>query len=253
MASNNEIIALKYIKNDNKILLTINNNSSPLLNLWDLNNFEHIFNQEISIKENYGRDFLYNNIFIEKIKNDYFIILIPSKNCNDYILYKFYLLNGKYYLQQFFSQINQINNPKNNKKIIIDFKFFLNSKTGIIIYNTSIDFYEIDLDFDKNCVIKHNINYNFNILPNSISISNEYNFLSFITSKGNCLIYDINYINRETIKPYEQEDFIISKLCKDSLFLGTNNGKIYVYQLSDYKLKYYINYNKLCLLKKNFK
>ena len=45
MASNNEIIVLKYIDNDNKILLTINNNPSPLVNIWDLKNFENIFNQ----------------------------------------------------------------------------------------------------------------------------------------------------------------------------------------------------------------
>ena len=252
MASDNEIIALKYIDNDDKLLLTVNNNPTPLFKIWDLKNFENIFNQEISIKEKYGIDFSFNNIFIAKIKNDYFIILIPSNNCNDYILYKFYLLNGKYYIEPFFSLINQINNTKNNKNIIIDFKFFLNSKIGIIIYKTSIDFCEIDLDNDKNCTIKKNINYNFNILPYSISISKEYNFLSFITSKGNCLIYDINYINRETIKPYNQDDFIISKFFKDSLYLGTNNGKIYVYQLSDYKLKYYINYNKLYLFKKEF-
>ena len=249
--SSNEIMVMKFLDNDNKILLTINSNSSPLINIWDLNNFENIFNQEILLKENYGIDFWFDKIFVEKIKNDFFLIFIPSKNSNDYILYKIYYFNGKSYLEPFFSEINQINNKKKNKSAIIGFKFFFNTSIGVIIHDTSIIFCEIDFD-DKECLIKKNIDYNFNILPNSSSISNEYSLLSLITSKGNCLLYDINFNNKTTINPFNQDDFTISFFSQDSLYLGTNNGKILVYQLSDYKLKYYINYNKIYLFKKEF-
>ena len=254
--STNELIILKYFDNDGTILLTISNNSSPIINIWDLKTFENIFNQDISIKDDYGIDFFIENIFIEKISNNSFIILISSINSNDYILYKFYLLNNKFYLEPFFSNINQINKEKNNNNNIIGFKFFLNSQTGIIIYKHSIEFCEFDFDNnnnnDKKCIKKNYINYNFNILPNSYSISNDYNLLAFMTSKGNCLLYDINYNNKTTINPYNQDSFTISFFSQDSLYLGTNNGKIFVYQLSDYKLKYYINYNRIYKFKKEF-
>ena len=254
ITTSDEIKTLKFIDNYNNILLTINNNSSPFINLWDLNNFENIFNQKISVKENYNIDIEIDNIFVEKVKNNYFIVFICAKNSKDFVLYKFYILEGKYHLKPFLSQINQIKNDKSNtnRDNIIGFKYFLNSSIGVIIYNTSIEFCEIDYDNDKFFSIKKNIKYNFNILPNSYSISNEYNLLSFITSKGNCLLYDINFNNKTTINPYNQDDFIISNFFNDSLYLGTNNGKIFVYQLSDYKLKYYINYNKIYLFKKEF-
>ena len=252
LSSLDEIIVLKFIDNENKSLLTINNNQTPLINVWDLNIFENIFSQEISIKNNYNIDFKIAKIFIEKIKNNFFLILISSQNSDDYILYKFYLLNDKYYLEPFFSQINQITNEKINKSQIIGFKFFLNSSIGVLIYNSSISFFEIDIDGEIKFNLKKNITFNYTILPNSFSISYDYNLLSLITSKGNCLLYDINYNNKTSINPYNQDDFNISFFSKDSIYLGTNNGRIFVYQLSDYKLKYYINYNKIHLFKKEF-
>ena len=254
ITASNEIMALHFIDNYNRILLTISNCSSPLIYLWDLNNFENIYNQTLTIKDNYGIDFSIDNIFVEKVKNNYFFIFITSKNSNDFLLYKFYMVEEKYYLEPFYSHINQIKNDKSqkNKDNIIGFKYFLNSNKGVIIYNESIDFCELDSDNDKLFSVKKNIKYNFYILKNSYSISSDYNLLSFITSKGNCLLYDINYNNKTTINPYNQDDFIISNFFNDSLFLGTNNGKIFVYQLSDYQLKYYINYNKIYLFKKEF-
>ena len=252
LSSSDDIIVLKFIDNENKLLLTISNNPIPSLNIWDLNIFENIYTQEISIKNIYNIDFSIANIFVEKIKNNFFLILLSSQNSDNFILYKFYITNEKYFLEPFFSQINQIQNEKFNNNHIIGFKFFLNSNTGVLIYNSSISFFEIDINSDINFIFKKNIPYNFNILPNSFCISYEYNLLSIIISKGNCLLYDINYNNKTSINPYNQDDFNISFFSKDSLYLGTNNGKIFVYQLSDYKLKYYINYNKIYLFKKEF-
>ena len=251
LSSPNEIVTLKFIDNNNKILLSIHNNSNPLINIWDLYNFNKIFNQDISINNNYGINFPISNIFVEKIRNNLFIIMISSSLTCNYILYILYKSEGKYHLEHFSSQINQNNNEINEQNIIIGFKFFLNSQKCVIILKTSLLFCEIDFS-NKSCEIKKNINYNFNILPNSLSISNEYNLISFVSSKGNCLVYDINCNNRAKISPYNQDDFSISYFNQDSIYLGTTNGKIFVYKISDYKLKYYINYNKIYFFKKEF-
>ena len=70
LSTSNIIIALKYIDIKNKILLAIDNNKSPLIYIWNLNNMQNIFNQEILIKDNYGFDFPISNIFIETIKKN---------------------------------------------------------------------------------------------------------------------------------------------------------------------------------------
>ena len=246
-----EICTLKFIDNYNQILLTIDNNISPVLNIWDLQTFQNIFNQEISIKNSYGVYFTTSSIFVEKAKNDLFIIFISSLTCNDYIIYTLDLSTDKYALEPFFIQINQITTEKNESSQIIGFKYFLNSQICIIIYKSSIEFCEFDYD-DKSLSSIKAIDYNFNILPNSLSVSTEYNLISYISSKGSCLVYDINCNHKSTINPYNQDDFTISYFNQDSLYLGTNTGKVFVYQISDYKLKYYISYNKIYLLKKKF-
>ena len=246
-----EICILKFIDKYNQILLTIDNNISPVLNIWDLQTFQNIFNQEISTKNSYGIYFSTSNIFVEKAKNDLFIIFISSLTCNDYIIYTLYLSNNEYVLEPFSIQINQITNEKNASNQIIGFKYFLNSQISIIIYKSSIEFCEFDFN-DKTLNSIKTIDYNFNILPNSISVSNEYNLISFISSKGSCLVYDINLNHKSAINPYNQDDFTVSYFYQDSLYLGTNTGKVFVYQLSDYNLKYYISYNKIYFLKKKF-
>ena len=246
-----EICILKFIDKYNQILLTIDNNISPVLNIWDLQTFQNIFNQEISIKYSYGVYFTTSSLFVEKVNNDLFIIFISSLTCNDYIIYTLYLSNDEYVLEPFFIQINQITNEKNTSNQIIGFKYFLNSQICAIIYTSSIEFCEFDFN-DKTLSSIKLIDYNFNILPNSLSISKEYNLISFISSKGSCLVYDINCNHKSTINPYNQDDFTVSFFYQDSLYLGTNTGKVFVYQISDYNLKYYISYNKIYFLKKKF-
>ena len=246
-----EICILKFIDKYNQILLTIDNNISPVLNIWDLQSFQSIFNQEISIKNSYGVYFTTSSIFVEKAKNDLFIIFISSLTCNDYIIYTLYLSNGEYVLEPFSIQINQITNEKSTSNQIIGFKYFLNSQICVIIYKSSIEFCEVDFN-DKTLSTIKTFEYNFNILPNSLSVSTEYNLISFISSKGNCLVYDINRNHQSTINPYNQDDFTVSYFYQDSLYLGTNTGKVFIYQISDYNLKYYISYNKIYFLKKKF-
>jgi len=246
-----EISILKFIDKYNQILLTIDNNISPVLNIWDLQTFQNIFNQEISIKNSYGVYFTTSSIFVEKAKNDLFIIFISSSTCNDYIIYTLYLSNNEYVLEPFSIQINQITNEKSTSNKIIGFKHFLNSQICVIIYKSSIEFCEFDFN-DKTLSSIKTFDYNFNILPNSISVSKEYNLISFISSKGSCLVYDMNLNHKSTINPYNQDDFTVSYFYQDSLYLGTNTGKVFVYQLSDYNLKYYISYNKIYFLKKKF-
>ena len=258
LSTSNIIIALKCIDIKNKILLAIDNNKSPLIYIWNLNNMQNIFNQEILIKDNYGFDFPISNIFIETIKKNYYLIFISSLNSDDFILYILYLSNDKYYLEPFCSQINQITNDtknNNNEKSqnnIIGFKYFLNTETFIIIYKSLIEFYEININ-NRNITLRKKIIFNFNIMPHSFSLSYDHNLFGFITSEGNCLIYDINYVKKARIKPYNEDIFTVCFFNQGSLFLGTNNGQIFVYQIkNDNSLKYYINYNKIYLFKKEF-
>ena len=251
LTSSNDIYTLKFIDNYNQILLTIDNYLSPYLNVWDLQTFQNLFKQEISIKNNYGLYFATSNIFVEKVKNDLFIIFISSLTCNDYILYLLYLSDDKYILEPFSSQINQNNIDKSNSNKIIGFKYFLNSKISVIIYKSSIEYCEFNFN-NKSFSSLKNLDFNFNILPNSLSISNDYNLISFISSKGNCLVFDINCINKSTINPYNQDSFTVTHFYQDSLYIGTNTGKVFIYQISNYQLKYSISYNKIYYFKKEF-
>jgi hypothetical protein len=188
---------------------------------------------------------------VEKVKNALFILFISSLTCNDYILYLLYLSDDKYFLEPFLSQINQNSNDKSNSNKIIGFKYFLNSKVSVIIYKSSIEYCELNYN-NKTFVSLKNIDFNFNILPNSLSISNDYNLISFISSKGNCLVFDINCANKSTINPYNQDSFTATYFYQDSLYIGTSTGKVFIYQISNYQLKYYISYNKIFFIKRDF-
>ena len=251
LTSSNNIYTLKFIDNYNQILLTIDNYLSPHLNIWDLQSFQNLFNQEISIKNNYGLYFATSHIFVEKVKNDLFIVFISSLTCNDYILYLLYLSDDKYVLEPFSSQINQNSIDKSNSNKIIGFKYFLNSKISVIIYKSSIEYCEFNYN-NKTFVSLKNLDFNFNILPNSLSISNDFNLISFISSKGHCLVFDINCVNKSTINPYNQDSFTITYFYQDSLYIGTNTGKVFIYEISNYQLKYYFSYNKIYFIKKKF-
>ena len=251
LTSSNNIYTLKFIDNYNQILLTIDNYLSPYLNIWDLQTFQNLFNQKISIKNNYGLYFATSNVFVEKVKNDLFIVFLSSLTCNDYILYLLNLIDDKYALEPFSTQINQNCIEKSNSNKIIGFKYFLNSKISVIIYKSSLEYCEFNYN-NKTFVSLKNLNFNFNILPNSLSMSNDYNLISFISSKGHCLIFDINCVNKSTINPYNKDSFTVSYFYQDSLYIGTNTGKVFIYEISNYHSKYYISYNKIYFFKKEF-
>ena len=70
--------------------------------------------------------------------------------------------------------------------------------------------------------------------------------------KGSCLIYDQNGNNKPSINPIGQEYFVCCKFERESICLGTNNGKVYIYNIYDNKPKYFINYNSILRIRHNY-
>ena len=99
---------------------------------------------------------------------------------------------------------------------------------------------------------KFKIDFPFKLINNSLQISKEINIISFLTIKGNCLIYDQNGNNKPSLNPTGQEYFIFCKFERESICLGTNNGKIYIYNIYDNKPKYFINYNSILKIHRSF-
>ena len=112
-------------------------------------------------------------------------------------------------------------------------------------------YYNIDLD-QESMNEKFKIDFPFKLINNSLQISKDINIISFLTAKGNCLIYDQNGNNKPSLNPTGQENFIFCKFERESICLGTNNGKIYIYNIYDNKPKYFINYNSILKIRHNY-
>ena len=115
--------------------------------------------------------------------------------------------------------------------------------------NNCLQYYLIDTqnalynNKNKKEVIKlyNKIVFPFKLKGNSLSISNKYELLGFITTKGNCLIYSKNGDSIQSINPLDKEEFFtVTHFSGNSLCLGSNFGKIYIYSNEDFKLKYFI-------------
>ena len=246
LISNNEIINFQFIEDTEKILLTIDGSSSLKIDIWSLITFENIFSHEITPKIKLN----ISNIFIEKFRNNFFLILITSKDPLYNSLYIFYLLNNKYNIDLFCDLFNSENKFDN----ITGLKVFYNSDKFIVLTKNNIEYYSMNFD-QKNCTLIKKINFIFDLLPNSLSLSKNYNIFSFISvNKGSCLIYDQNALNKAIINPVNLNNFSTSFFDdkNNSLCLGSNNGTVFIYSISDYKLKYLIGCNEIYFIKKQF-
>ena len=230
---------LKLINDSDNILLIITNSSFPILSIWQIPSFIGIYSREITTQSN----FEVGQIFFEKINSITYLILITSKNNNsDNFLYSLNVLkNGKYDIT-FFGKLKYIITK------ITGFNIFYNSNHIVFLMSHNLQYYTIDLKNEK-CILKKNINFSFKLKENSIRISKINNLLCVLTTKGNCLIYDQNGINKPTINPLGQECFTTCEFCENSLCLGTSHGNIYVYNIYGFKLKYMIRYNDISSIK----
>ena len=246
-STKNEILALKYIDQKEHLLLSIDKSSRPLLCVWELPSFEEVFSQEIAIILN----FKISNVFIEKISSTSFVIIITSIDCN-----LLYFLNDENNNSYNLVKIGQIQNIPTE---IENFKCFYDDIYLIFISNNILYYYLINIQNIFNSYKKDTIRlfnkivFPFKLIGSSMSISNRYNLMSFITSKGNCLVYNKNGENRPSINPLDKyENFTISHFSGDSLCLGTDTSKIYIYNVDNFKLKYFIKDKILNSLKLKF-
>ena len=71
-----EIILLKFLDKQEKLLVTIDNSLAPVICIWELPHFEQIFFKEIVLSSE--KNFTISNIFFEQIYQDIYLICITS-------------------------------------------------------------------------------------------------------------------------------------------------------------------------------
>ena len=233
------ILSLKYIQDDLNILIVISdNNPFPILSIWKVPSFQGIFSQELVFKN----DLNFENIYIEQLNSYTLIILIMNKIEAEHYLYSLNILNGMKFEINFFGKIKNIL-PK-----IIDFGSFYRNNEIVFLMKHNLQIFSLDLFRAKN-TLKKNINFSFRLKANSLDISKITNFLSVLTEKGNCLIYDNNGINTTNISPIGQEIFKTCQFCDKNLCLSTSNGDIFVYNIYGFILKYMIKNEDILYIK----
>ena len=240
----NEIILLKYLDESKKLLITIDNSAFPLLCIWELPSFNQIYSTNIIISSE--KNFCLSNIFLEQIYQEIYLIIITSNLGNNFL---FILKNqnelSNNYSLELFGKLIYI------KDIIYGFKVFYNSKDIIFITEKNLLYYNLDLD-KENCIEKMKIDFPFSLINNFLRINKDINIITFLTSKGNCLIYDQNGNNKPSINPIDQEYFTACEFEGYLICLGTNNGKIYVYNIYNNKPQFFIHYKAILRIKNNF-
>ena len=232
---NTEISIFKFLDIKEQILLIINKSENPLLSIWKLPSFEEIYSQEINL--NSRKKFNFNEIYVEKLYSNIFIIIISAIDCC--LLY--YLEHGN--LTNF--KIRKIGFIPKISFLIEGFKCFYDDIYFIFISNNTLLYYLIDAqnkNISEKIKLYKKIVFPFKILQNSLIISNLFSLIFFLTSKGNCLIYDKKGENINSINPLNKEEYFISiNYDQNLLSLGTNNSKVYIYDIkNNFKLKYFI-------------
>ena len=238
-----EISTYKFLDSKEQLVLIINKSSHPLLSIWKLPFVEEIYSKEILFEKKFN----FNGIYVEKLYTNLFLIIISSNDCN--ILY---CLKHENYTNFKIEKICKIPKMENE---IEGFKCFYDDIYLIFISNNNLLYYLIDLKNKNQEVIQlyQKITFPFKLRKNSIVISNKFKQIFFITTKGNCLIYNKKGESLKSINPLNsQENFVSIFLDDTSLCLGTDTTKIYIYNIIDYKLIYFIKEQSLINIKLNF-
>ena len=213
------IISVKYLRDNLNILIVISvGDPCPILSIWKIPSFQGIFSQELII----NNEFEIDNIYIEQYNSSTLLILIINKDDNEHYLFVLNILNEEKFEINYFGKIKNIL-PK-----VIGFGSFYKSNDIAFLMNYNLQLFSIDL-YKTQYSLKNNINFSFKLKENSLIISKITKFLSVLTEKGNCLIYDNNGINFSNINPIGQEIFTCSKFCEKVLCLGSSIGNIYIY------------------------
>ena len=239
---------IKYLDKEKNIFIKINKRQYPVLSIFSLDGSkEYIYSKIIPVEEGFN----ISNIFIDRFRYNLFFILLSGINRN--ILYFFHLTN--------------ITNISNNKYSLIpigklqkldlevtDFKCFYNDDLLICTTRNSIIYYKINLQ-NQTCSLYKNIPCHFSIKSRTLKIDRKNGFISFLSLKGECLIYDKegNFINniKCPLNNNEYFNFNIFSDFNDSLCLVTNKGNILLYDIEyqsheeyyNFKVKKFIKYS----------
>ena len=230
---------IKFLDKEQNILLIINKSQFPLINIISINNNNdmvksNIFSKIIPIEEN----FHISNIFIDRFRYNLFLILLSGINKN--ILYFFHLTNMKN------NKYSLIPNGILQKLYIevIDFKSFYNSDLIICTTRNSMVYYKINLE-NQICSLYKRVQLQVGIKSKSLKLDRKNGFISIITSKGECLIYDKEGNNINNIKnPLNNDEYFCFNIFSEfnnSLCLVTNKGNILLYEIENQN--YYDEYN----------
>ena len=240
----NEILLIKFLDKQQKLLVTIDKSPSPLVCIWELPSYSQIYTQGIKISPH--NKFSISNIFLEQISIDIYLIIIASNLGINY-LYTLKIQNesNNKYAISIFKKLSSI------REMIYGFKAFYNSNDVILILERNLLYYSIDLE-NESFYEKMRIDFPFGIIYNSLCISKDVNLVAFLTTKGSCLIYDQNGNIKPPIKPYGQEYFTSCEFAEDKICIGTNHGKIYIYSIYDNKPVYYVHYKSIIKIKDDF-
>ena len=257
-----EISAFKFLDQKEQILLIIDKSLGPFLSIWKLPFLEEIYSEEIYF-QNFGT---FDNIYIEKLYSNLFIIIISAIDCN--YLYTLTHENFSNFKTEKICIIPKISNA------IEGFKCFYDDIYLIFITNYYFLYYLIDPkkiffsrknnnENNNNEIIKLYLKFSFpfKLKKNSLQLCNKLGLVFFLTFKGNCLIYNKKGQSKTSINPLKKEENFTSIFLDEnsfSLCLGTDTTKIYIYNIininsnDNLDLKYFIKEQSLINIKYNF-
>ena len=226
---------IKYLDKDKNMLLIINKSQLPIINILSINNKDidtqnsFIYSKIIPVEENFN----FSNIFIDRFRYNLFLILLSGINKN--ILYYFHLNNitNNQYLLIPIGKMQKLDME------IVDFKSFYNTDLIICTTRNSIIYYKMNLE-SQTCSIYKKVQFQLSIKSKSLKIDRKNGFISIITSKGECFIYDKEGNNISQIRcPFNNKEYFVFNIFSEfnnSLCLATNNGNILIYDIQ-YKNK----------------
>ena len=235
---------IKYLDKEQNTVLIINKEQFPRINILSLNNNSNIYSKVIPVEENFN----ISNIFIDRFRYNLFLILLSGINKN--ILYFFHITNitNNQYSLIPIGKLQKIDIE------IIDFKCFYNTDLLICSTRNSLLYYKINLQ-NQTCSLYKSVQFHLSIKQKTLKIDRKNGFISLITSKGDCLIYNKegNIINEIKCPLNNRENFIFNIFSEfnNSICLTTNKGNILIYHIElpkyedeyNFKIKKFIKYS----------
>ena len=231
----NKILLVECLNEFNFVIISLNNYLLPQLNIFCTNLNKDIYSIDIQMKNKIH----ITNIFIDKFRHNLYLILISSIEKN-YLYYFHSNPNNNLYELNFIAELN-------SQSEIVEFKCFYNDNYAICLTRNSLIYYEVNLEKKNIISLFKNIKFNFVLSVRELSLSNfNRGLIGFISTKGDCLVFNKKGNKIKKISPVEKSDFFENCQFFDNfLCLQSANGNIIIDDLYDFKIKYYIEYSNI--------